>query len=98
MDMYASQLGAAVKCRKDLTRLEQQFGVESTFQPLLLLKVGFAEHFGHQVPLFHSDSMFAGEDLAHFAAPLQNVVPDGLGASQLVGFVRTTSDENTAAL
>src|SRR3546814_2215126 len=93
MDMYASQLGAAVKCRKDLTRIEQKFGVESTFQTLLLLKVGFAEHFGHQVPLFYADPMFAGEDPAHFDAQLQNVVTEGLGAFQLVEFVRIIQDK-----
>src|SRR3546814_12263365 len=59
----------------------------------LLLKVGFAEHFGHQVPLFHADPMFAGEDPAHFDAQLQNVVTEGLGAFQLVGFVRIIQDK-----
>ena len=68
MNMQAAELGAAVQLRENFSGIEQAFGVERTFDPLLLIEVDLREHCRHQVAFLHADAMFAGEHAADLDA------------------------------
>ena len=44
MNVQAAELGAAVQLRENFSGIEQAFGVEGTFDPLLLIEVDLREH------------------------------------------------------
>ena len=93
MHMHAPQFSAAVQRRKDLAGVEQQFGIEGAFDPLLLLEIGFAEHVRHQVSLFNADAMLAGQHPADLDAQAQDVVAEFLGPFEFARIVGVVKDE-----
>ena len=82
-----AELGAAMQGRKHLSRIEQALRVEGAFQPLLLVEVDLAEHFGHQVALLDADAVLAGQDAAKLDAAAQNIGAEGLGPLHLARLV-----------
>src|SRR5450631_4132825 len=73
VDVHAAEFGAAVQGRKHFSRIEQALGVEGAFQPLLLVEINLAEHLAHQIALFDTDAVLAGENAAEFDADPQDV-------------------------
>jgi hypothetical protein len=64
MNVQAAELGAAVQLRENFSGIEQAFGVEGTFDPLLLIEVDLREHCRHQVAFLDADAMLASEHAA----------------------------------
>ena len=60
--------------RKDLGGIEQPAGVEHRAHAHLLIKIYGSELEMHEIALFDSHPMFAGEASAHLHAELENIV------------------------
>src|SRR3954453_18977862 len=93
MHMYASEFGAAVQGRKDLAGIEQALGVESAFQPLLLVEIDFSEHFPHQVTLLDTDAVLTCQHAAKLHAAAKDIGAKGFGPLHLAGLVSVIEDE-----
>src|SRR6185436_5848509 len=83
MNVQAAELGAAVQLRENFSGIEQAFGVERTFDPLLLIEVDLREHYRHQVALLYADTVFAREHAADFDTQLEDLGAEFLGFLQL---------------
>ena len=68
MYVHTAQLGTAMQLRKHFSGIEQALGIECAFEPLLLGEIGFREHCGHEIPLFDSHAVLAGENAPHLDA------------------------------
>ena len=79
--MHAAQFGAAMQCRKNLARIEQAPVIEGALDALLLVEIGFREHFRHQVALLDAHAVFGR------TAPL--VVEIGFGMGQATAAIAT---------
>src|SRR5689334_1759167 len=80
---HAAEFGAAVQHRENLAGIEQALVIESAFEPLLLVEIGFGKHLRHQIALLDAHPMLAGKDAAHLHAQLQDVGTEFLGAREL---------------
>ena len=83
MHMQAAQFGATMQMREYLARIQQVPGIKGAFQPLLLFQVILGELNGHEVTLFHTDTMFTGQHTTHFNAASQDIGTKILSAFQL---------------
>ena len=93
VNMKASQFGAAMQMREYLTRIQQVPGIKGAFQPLLLFQVILSELNGHEVTLFHTDTMFTGQHTTHFNAAAQDIGTKILGAFQLTRDIGIKQDQ-----
>src|SRR3981081_3163764 len=55
VNMHFAKLRAPPQSRENFAGIETMIGIEGTLHALLLFKVGFAEHGGHKIALFHTD-------------------------------------------
>src|SRR5688572_11174606 len=78
-DMHRAQLGTAPQDRKHFAGIEELMLVERAFEAHLLGEVDFVEHRGHEVALFHSDAMLAGQYAANLHAQFQYFPAELLG-------------------
>ena len=73
MHMHAAKFGAAMQNRKYFARVKPALGIECAFQALLLTQVSVAELDGHQITLFHADTVFARQHAPYLYAHAQNI-------------------------
>jgi hypothetical protein len=93
MHVHASELGASPQLRKHLARIEQMVGIESAFDPHLLVEVDLVEHFRHQVALLHPHSVLAGQHAADLDAEPQDVGAETLSLVELAGYVGVVENQ-----
>src|SRR5437868_5866698 len=87
MDMHTSEFRTAMQLRKYLAGIEQPVCIEGAFQALLLRQIDFAEHHRHQIALFDTDAVLAGENAADFHAKRENIRAERFRAIKLAVLV-----------
>ena len=87
VNVDAAEFGASMQRWKDLAGIEQALRVEGAFEALLLLQVVLAEHGAHQVALFDTDTVLAGQNAADLDAEFQDIGAEILCFLQLAQFV-----------
>jgi hypothetical protein len=93
MNMQAAEFSAAVELRENLAGVKQPFAIERTFYTLLLVEIGFGEHRVHQIALFDTNAVFAGENTADLHAQFQNFGAEFLGLLEFTRLVRIVKNE-----
>jgi hypothetical protein len=67
--------------------------IEGAFDPHLLVEVGLAEHFRHQVALLHADAVLAGQHAADLDAKAQDIGAKTFGLLQFARHVGVVEDQ-----
>ena len=93
MNMQAAQFCAAMQLRENFAGVKQPFAVEGAFHALLLVEIDFGEHRVHQVALFDTDAVFAGENTADLDAQFQNFGAEFFGLLEFTGLVGIVKNE-----
>src|SRR6185295_18166836 len=83
-DMHVSLFDAGGQRRKDLSRIEQTTRIKGAFEALLLREIRLAEHNRHQLALFQTNAMFAGQDAADLDAEPEDVCAKGFGTREFI--------------
>src|SRR5262249_21248284 len=93
VDMHTPELSTAVEFRENLAGIHQPIGIKRAFDALLLREIFLREHFGHEVALFDSHTVLAGQHAANLDAIFENIGAELLGAGQLARLVGVVHDE-----
>ena len=93
VDVQAAELGTAVQDGKYLTGIKETIGVEGAFEPLLVLEIILGEDFVHEIALFDSDAMLAGEHATHLDTEAEDFGPELLRFFKRARFVCIVKDQ-----
>jgi hypothetical protein len=93
MNMHAAKFGAATQLWEYLARIEQMFGIKSTFDPHLLIEIDLVEHDRHQITLLDANAVLTGQHTANLDAKPQNVGTEIFGRLQFTRNIRIIKDE-----
>ncbi len=85
--MHHAEFGAAMQGREHFARIEASLRIKRAFNALLLIEVGFIEHFAHEIAFFDANAMFARQHAANRNAETQNIKAQLFGAFD-VAFLR----------